>query len=288
MGTVALHHLWSTLTRPKTVITAAFIGLAVIAAAWLLANSAVAFALAEPDGEPPKLWEKGSEGAIVTLAFGIMPLILPFLPIIVLPESLDADLASGFLEQSFTRPIPRWSLALAKSAGVFAALAVPTLIFSTAGTLLIPAVVGTAAATGLIWAAVGTPFFLLALYIALGLLLAMVLSSGLTFGLLIFLWIVFNAVSQGAFLLGGQFLLIVPSNGPQMFQPVLADAATFTGVYLGLFSLFVPLQLEFVVWPTVTDWPALVSAWAVVFVALPWLFFLLLFYVIIRRRYQVV
>lgn len=292
MGAVALRDLLTTLLRPKTIITAVLIGLVVVVTAWLLANSALAASVAPPPDPdeppvPPTLWEMGADGAFVTLTFGIIPLVLPLLPIIVVADNISRDQASGFFERSLHRPVPRWSFALAKTAGVFAALAIPTAVLFLVAALLIPGVAASPLNPGLIPVFLANVLLLLALYTSLGLLFAMRFSTGITLTLLLFLWIAFNAVSRGAFILGGQFLLVVPIRGLQAFQPALADTGTFTGVYLGLLALFVPPELGFVLRPGIEDWPQLLVNWAVPFMMAPWLVFLVLLFVVLHNRFQV-
>ncbi len=292
MGAVAFRDLGGTLLRPKMLITATVIGVTVIVAAWILGNAALAFATDPPfeDGEPvpPSLWETGGDGALVTLAFGIIPLILPLLPIIVVADTISGDQSSGFLERSLHRPVPRWSFALAKALGIFAALAIPTTAFFLIAALLIPSVAASPVTPGLVLVLLGSTLLLLALYAFLGLVFAMRVSPGIALTLLLFLWILFNAVSRGAFLLGGQFFLVVPIQFPQTFEISSADGGTFTGLYLGLLARFiVPPELGFIVTPGLENWPGLLVSWMVPFLIAPWLVFLLLVFILLHHRYQV-
>lgn len=291
MGAVAFRDLEGTLLRPKMLITAALVGVVVVVAAWLLANAALAFATTPPpeNGEPtpPSLWQTGGDGALVTLAFGIIPLILPLLPIIVVADTISLDQSSGFFERSLHRPVPRWSFALAKAAGTFGALAIPTTAFFLIAALLIPAVAASPVTPGLVLTFLGSTLLLLALYSSLGLVLAIRFSPGITLTFLLFLWILFNAVSRGAFILGGQFFLVVPIQVPQTYQVASIDAGTLTGLYLGLLARFVPPELGFIVTPGLEDWPGLLISWLVPLLNAPWLVFLVVVFILLHHRFRV-
>ncbi len=291
MGAVAFHELGGTLLRPKMLITATLIGVIVVVAAWLLGNAALAFAAAPPSEDdepaPPSLWETGGDGALVTLAFGIIPLILPLLPIIVVADTISLDQSSGFFERSLHRPVPRWSFALAKVMGIFAALAIPTTAFFLIAALLIPSVAGSPVTPGLVLVFLGSTLLLLAFYASLVLVFAMWFSPGITLTLLLFLWLLFNAVSRGAFSLGGQFFLVVPIQVPQTFQVSSADGGTFTGLYLGLLARFIPPELGFIVTPGLEDWPGMLVSWMVPLLIAPWLVFLVVVFILLHHRFQV-
>ncbi len=293
MGAVAYRDLLTTLLRPKMLITAVSIGIVVIVAAWFLGNASLDFSQLPPPDPPdepaaPALWQTGGDGALVTLAFGIIPLILPLLPIIVVADSISRDQSSGFFERSLHRPAPRWSFALAKTAGTFAALAIPTTAIFLIAALLIPSVAGSPVTPGLVLVFLGSTLLLLALYASLVLVFAMRFSPGITLTLLLFLLILFTAVSRGALLLGGQFFLVIPIEIPHTFQVSPVDGSNFTGLYIGLLARFlIPPELGFIVTPGLENWPGLMVSWMVPFLIAPWLVLLVVVFILLHHRFQV-
>ncbi len=284
IAAVTYKDLMGTLLRPKSVVSAVVVGLVTVVLAWSLAQSALNAAETEEDSEtdssiPLVLWHRGAEGVLVTLSFGMVPLLLPLVPIIMINDTIQRDRSSRFMETAMSRPVPRWSLALGKCAGVYAAVAIPALSMTLASSLLIQFTLGTGLSLNLVIAFLGSSLFLVALYTCLALLFTTVIAPNGVLSLMLFLWIVFNAISPTAFAVGGQFLLIVPLKEAPLYMASWHDLASFTGLYHGLMSFFVPVHLDFVVRPDIlSDWSGLAASWGLVFSGAPILAGLLIGY----------
>ncbi len=286
MAAIALKDLWDTIRRPKMVVSAVLVGLAVMLSAWVFAHSALSAIESETPPNPTLLWHNGAEGALLALAFGVVPLVLPLTPIVNANDGLQRDRQSGFLEMAMSSRMPRWTVALAKYVGTFLALAISIVVMGLGSVLLIQNIVSSTVEPGLVLAFIGSMLLLTLLYMTLALLLANILSPGIVLGLGILAWIAFNAITPSAFNIAGQFFLVVPIRGPQLFQAAWIHLATFTGVYQGLMTPFVTGSFEFIVRPDVTNWPALVGSWSVVFGSGPWLLTLLLLYIFLFNRME--
>lgn len=290
--TVARRDLLGTITRPRYFLTAALVSVAFLLLTWGLAQSALSAATAEPPepGEepegPPSLWQRGPEGVYTTLAFGAVPVLLPLLAIVIVYDSLSRDRFSGFFEMILSRPVSRWSHGLGKYAGLFGATLIPVAILIVGGAALIQFTLAAPVPDGLLWGVLGTAFLLTLLYVGLGLLLSTVLSQGATGSVLILFWIAFNAASATGLVVTAQFLQMVPI-GEQIYRADFADLVSFTGLYHGLTSLFVPTSLEFVFVPGLTDWVGRVAYFMVLDSALPWIIAVFLIFLVLYYRSRV-
>lgn len=112
------------------------------------------------------------------------------------------------------------------------------------------------------------------------------LSKGATGSLLILPWIAFNAVSATGLVITAQFLQIVPI-GEQVYRADFVDSVSFTGLYHGLTSFFVPANLEFVIVPSVTDWVGRIAYFAVLDATLPWIIAVFLIFLVLYYRLRV-
>lgn len=288
MSRVALKDFLDTMGRPKTWVASAAIGVGTALTAWWMSLVSLAAAASEVPPQPILLWHMGAQGVLVALGFGLFPLFLSLLPIIVVYDALKKDRSTGFLEIVFSRPVPRWVLGLGKAGGVYGALAVIIVAIVLVMVLTIQTMLGTSLPLNLVLVVVGVSLLLTALYVLLGLLLTPVISAGQALFLLMLLWITFNTLSRDAFVVIGQFLLIVPIGGPHSFQAMWTDMFSFTGAYTGLFAAFIPDSLNFVSWPPWFEWEAHLAAWAAVYVGFVWVGLLLPLYLAAYQRLGVV
>ena len=270
----------------------ALVSVAFLLLSWALAQSALSVASAEPPepGEEPEgptpLWVRGPEGAYTTLAFGAVPILLPLVAMVMVYDSLSRDRTSGFFETLLSRAVPRWAHGLGKYVGLFGAALIPVVILVLGGAVLMQITLAAAVPAGLLWGVLGTAFLLILLYVGLGLVLSTVLSQGATGSLLILIWIAFNAISATGLVITAQFLQIVPL-GEQAYRADFVDLVSFTGLYHGLTSLFVPANLEFVIVPSVADWVGRIAYFAVLDATLPWIIAVFLIFLVLYYRLRV-
>lgn len=271
IAAVGLRDFLEIMIRPKTVATAVLVGLVILLLAWAMSQQNLSALGAEKPAETNFLWYEGADGVFVTIQVGIIPLVLPLLPIIISGDLLQRDRKSRYLEMLMSRRVVRSGIALARYGAVLLAVAVPVVIMNLGSVVLIQNILGESVNGGLILATLGSSVLLGALYLGLSSVLSDSLSPGLATGLCLLVWIGFNAISRTAFYVGGQFLLIVPSTIPQTFQASAMDLASFTGAYVGLLAPFIPSELGLIVWPPIRDWVSLLISWLAVFIAAPWM-----------------
>ncbi len=274
----ALESLRQTVVNRRFIFASILIGVVIIFSAWTLANSALEATRSESPSSPPAIWQKGAEGALVSLAYWVVPLVFPFLPMAIAYDTLKRDRATGYLETAMSRPVPRWGIAVGKLLGIFAAIAVPVVALGLASAFVIESVLGEPISLTFTLALIGSTLFLVASYLGLILLMGARLTPQAVSGLAFIAWIAFNSISPTAFNIGTQFLSIVSLEESQTFQVALADLASLTGVYQGLLSASVPEALDFVIRSSLPYWSVAVAGSA-------WLVVILVLYVLFLSRY---
>ncbi len=221
-------------------------GLLLLLTAWSLANTARTFSEAESPPSPDALWQKGADGALAALAYGMAPLIIPLLPLILAYDALSRDRATGFMETAMSKPVQRWALALGRFVGIFVALSIPLIAIDFTSALLIQGVTGASVSMDFTLSFVGSTLLLAGLFLSLALVSATVLSPSAVSSLYVLLWIAFS-VSSSAFTITAQYFSIVPLSEPQTFQVAWGHFAGFVSLYQGLMAPAVPGTLGFVV-----------------------------------------
>ncbi len=250
----------------RLAISSLLFGAVILLAAWVLGQAGLGAEGSGGDSSVP-IGERGPDGALSVLAFGIMPLVLPLVPIVLAQESLRTDWATGRIRLSISKPVPKWGMVTGKFLGLFAALAIPLVPLSLAGAFLLQSILGTPADSGLIAAFVGSNMVLAALYLLLALLVGTVFTTRNLPVAMLLLWIGFNVLRPTAFELTGQLIGLLPAGGNIFFEVAWTDTLTFTGLYQGLLALFVPQELEFVVGPASSSFVPLVVRLSI----LPWI-----------------
>ncbi len=285
MAATALENFRETIASRRIIVASVLVGFAFILSAWAFANSAVLASEAETPPTPLALWHMGADGALVSLAYGIAPLVVPLLPIIIAYDTLKKDRTTGFLETAMSRPVPRWGIPLGKFAGIFAAIAIPLVALTFGSAFLIQTIVGAPVPTDFTLDFVASTLFLAALYLSLVLLMGTLLAPSTVPGLYLLLWIAFNTIRTSALIIGGQFLSLLLRGEPLTFRVVWNDLATFTGLYQGLMAVSVPETLNFVIWSGPSNGGALVPYWSVPLGGGLWLAGLLALYTLFLTRY---
>lgn len=220
--------------------------------------------------EPYEVWFKGADGVLVGVSFGLVPAIVPLLPMLTGGSILRKDKERGLFQLSLSKPIPPWGLAFGKFIGLYAALAIPTLAISFVSALAVQAVAGVSLDPELLWAFVASNILLVGLYLLLTLLLGTLIGDMIT-PVLGLTWLVFNVVRPTSLYITARLAAILGADVPTTFLPSWTDLATFTGLYQGVLSTFVPPELEFVMNPgsgapaeiLVQSFPWAVLAWFV-------------------------
>jgi ABC-type transport system involved in multi-copper enzyme maturation permease subunit len=237
-----------------------------------------------PPTPSPAVWDRGADGSLVAFAFGLVPILLPALPIALGYDALERDRAGGYTETAMTRRSARWTVALGKFLGVLGAIGFGLLILLVAAILVTVGVVGRPVTAGFVLAFFAGMVFLVGLYLALVLLLSSFLPPTAAGGAAFLAWILFNAIRTGAIVITGQFALIVQISTPQVFVAGWADWGSFTGLYQGFLAHFVPESLRFVVRPEVQDLGGSLAFLSVPMGIAPWLVGLLVVYLWRRTR----
>lgn len=274
-----------TITSVRFLVAVILVGAAILLLAWAFANSALEATQAESPPSPEAIWHKGAEGALVSLAYGIVPLVIPLFPILIAYDTLERDRTTGYLEAAMSKPVPRWGIVLGKFLGIFAAIAGPAVALSLASAVVVEIIVGESVAADLIFGLAGSMLFLTACYLGLVLLVGTLLTPAAVSGLALLLWIAFNLISPTAVILGGQFLGLLSLEESQTFQIVWSDLASFTGLYQGLLAGSVPESLNFVIGSGSSNGAVPVPYWSVPLGGALWLIALLVPYTFLMTRY---
>lgn len=245
MLAVAVKDFRSTLSSWRTLGASILLTTIVLFAAWGFAQTALA--AQEADEEGTVLWEKGANGALTTLSFAVVPLILPLLPVVMAFETLRQDRATGLLDLYLSMPVPKAGIAVGKFLGLLGGLAVVLVLLGGASVILIQLVVGGPIDAGLLAAFILFNLVLGALYLVLTLFLGAVTFPEATIGLAFLAWALFNALQPTGTFLFGQMVGLFRVGEALTFQTVGTDLLSFTGLYASLMAPFVPAELGFVV-----------------------------------------
>jgi hypothetical protein len=281
MSALFVRTLTGSLRSRRLAAASIVLGVVLLVGSWIFGQAA----LAGPEngtGEAP-LWQRGTDGALTAFSFAILPLALPLLPAALVTRNLQRDLSRGDFELVMSKPIPAAGAALGKSAGMFAAIAIPLVPLSAASALLIQLVAGTPVDGGLVVGFVGSNLVLAALYLLLALVIGTFLGPRDLPAVVLLAWIGFHLLSPMAFVLLGQFIGFLPMQDPNLFRLTWTDAFSFTGIYHGLLAAYVPAGLGIV---TLPDAPSagsvttLLLQWA----PLAWTLALLTLYSLLLRR----
>ncbi len=278
LGASALESLRQTALNRRFLVASILTGVVIILAAWTLATTALEAAQSESPPSPPAIWQQGAEGALVSLAYWVVPLVFPFLPLAIAYDTLKRDRTTGYLETAMSRPVSKWGIAVGKVLGIFTVIAVPVVALTLTSALIIESVVGEPISTTLVIGLLGSTLTLVATFLGLILLLGTRLTPSTVSSLTFIAWIAFNAISPAPFILAGQFFAIISFGESLTFQLALTDLASVTGVYQGLLSAFVPEALAFAI-------PSSVPYWGVAVAGSAWLVVILVLYVLFLSRY---
>jgi ABC-type transport system involved in multi-copper enzyme maturation permease subunit len=241
-----------------------------------------------PDGEeegvpdPYEVWFKGPDGVLTGVAFGLVPVVLPFLPVLAASHILRRDKERGLFQLSLTKPIPPWGLALGKFVGLYGALAIPTVAISLGSVLTIQSVSGASLDTGFMSAYVTANILLVGLYLLLVLLVGSLLPEFVS-PLVVLAWVGFNLLRQTAYFIAARLGAILGADVATTFQVAWTDLATFTGLYQGILAPSVPASLDFVIAtgsPGSLDLVTQAIPWAI----LAWFLALFVVYALVLRR----
>jgi ABC-type transport system involved in multi-copper enzyme maturation permease subunit len=279
MGFLAWTEVRRGLTSVRVIAIASAVGFTTVLLAYALGASATGV----PTASFP-LWRLGPDGALLALAFGFAPLLLPAIPMGLAYDVGKRDLRSGYPEAVLTRPAPRWTTVLARIGGWVATGCLLIVIVDAACLVALAAATGASPSAGLAAAFVADTLVLAALYLTFGMVLLVVLTPS-QFAWLAFPWWAYHqAVRPLALVVAGQFLLILPIRGPVTYATALSDLASFTGIVMGLLAPRVPSDVGFTILPSVVDLTGSVAFAAVPLVALPLIGFFVLLYMGLNAR----
>lgn len=197
--------------------------------------------------DPFDVWLNGASGVLTGIAFGVSPVVLPFLPMLAASRGLARDRGRGIYQLSLAKPVPPWGPALGKFVGLYAALAIPTVAISGGVVFAISAVAGAFPSGGLLGTFVGANVILVGLYLLLTLCIGAFLPQELIGPLALLVWVGFNALRQTGFYITARLVTILGADQAATFQSAWTDLGTFTGLYQGLLAPAVPGELGFVV-----------------------------------------
>lgn len=231
--------------------------------------------------DPYEVWFGGASGVLVTVAFGLTPFYMPFLSILAASRILQVNQKRGISELSMTKPIPPWGPALGTFAGLFAAIAIPTVAISLGSGLAINLAAGTSADNGFLAAYVGASILLVGLYLLLTLLVGAFTRPEFVAPLMALIWVGFNVVRNTGYYMTARLATVLGAETATTFQAGWADLVTFTGLYHGVLAPAVPQGLAFVITtsPGSLD-PTQAAPWAI----LAWFVGLFLLYALALRR----
>jgi len=270
---VAWSEVRTALTSVRVVAFASMFGFPTVLLAYALGGAAVGGA---PVTFP--LWRLGPDGALLALAYGFAPILLPAIPLGLAYDVAKRDLRSGYPETVLTRPVPRWSVALGRTVGLLAACSVLILIVDAASIAALSGATGAAASAGTIAAFVGGTLILGALYLSTGLVLLVVLTPSQFAWLSLPLWAYHHAVRPLGLVIAGQFLQILPIKGPVVFAAAWSDLGTFTGICMGFLAPFAAPGAGLVFLPSVVDLSGSIAFTAVSLAGLPLIGLLVILY----------
>ncbi|MFQ6012924.1 MAG: hypothetical protein ACE5LS_04700 [Thermoplasmata archaeon] len=239
-----------------------------------------------PEGipDPLEVWHSGGDGILTSIGFGLIPLLLPALPIALVSVSVARDRSSRLSELALSKPVPPWGPAVGKFIGLTAAASIPTIALSLGSAVAIQVVVGTPLNSELVTAFVVANLLLTALYLALALLLTTMFTPRTVTSLLILIWLGFNAIRQTAFILSARLATILGAEEALTFTTGVTDLVSFTGLYQGVLASAVPPALVFIISPEASLPLAQFASAAMPWASLAWLVGLVFAYAWLNRR----
>ena len=239
------------LRSPRLITLSIVLGVLLVGSSAALAVVMVNAAKPPNPGAPNpfEVWFQDSSGVLTGIAFGLTPVFLPFLPILAATQVLRKDRERGIFQLFLSKPIPPWGPALGKLAGLYGALAVPTVAISLGVAAAIGVVAGSPVDGGLLAAYVAGNIVLVGLYLLITLLVGSLLQAQIAEPLVVLVWIGFNLLRGTGYLVTARLAALLGADSATTFQVGWTDLATFTGLYQAFLALSVPPSLGFVVSP---------------------------------------
>lgn len=238
------------------------------------------------EGEVPaplEIWHKGPDGVWAGVAFGLGPVMLPFLSILTASRLLQRERDRGIFQMSLANPVPPWGPALGRFVGAYGALAIPVVAISIGVALTIQMVTGTSLELGFLAAYIGGNVLLVGLYLILTLLVGTLVLVEFVTPVVTLIWFGFNMLRQTAYILLARLSTILGGDEAVLFQVSWVDLVTFTGLYQGFLASWVPPSLGFVALPSLDD-PLALAAQAIPWGILVWFVALFAIYAITLHR----
>ncbi len=268
----------------RLIVVSVLVGAILIGVSAALAASLPA--LDGVEGEVPaplEVWHKGPDGALAGVAFGLGPVILPFLSILTASRLLQRERDRGMFQMALANPVPPWGPALGRFVGAYGALAIPVVAISIGVALTIQMVTGTSLELGFLAAYIGGNVLLVGLYLILTLLVGTLVLVEFVTPLVILIWFGFNMLRQTAYILLARLSTILGGDEAVLFQVSWVDLVTFTGLYQGFLASWVSPSLGFVALPSLDD-PLALAAQAIPWGLLVWFVALFAIYAITLHR----
>ncbi len=268
----------------RLIVVSVLVGAILIGVSAALAASLPA--LDGVEGEVPaplEVWHKGPDGVSAGVAFGLGPVILPFLSILTASRLLQRERDRGIFQLSLANPVPPWGPALGRFVGAYGALAIPVVAISIGVSLAIQMVTGTPLELGFLAAYIGGNVLLVGLYLILTLLVGTLVLVEFVTPLVTLIWFGFNMLRQTAYILLARLSTILGGDEAVLFQVSWVDLVTFTGLYQGFLASWVPPSLGFVALPSLGD-PLALAAQAIPWGILVWFVALFAIYAITLHR----
>lgn len=202
---------------------------------------------AEEPPSPLEVWHRGGDGILTAIAFGIVPIFVPFLAVTLANRNMFTDRSRGLFELSLLRAVPPWGRALGKFLGLFAASAIPILAAGIGTVLVIQGVLGVSLSSSLVASFLLYSLLLVALYLILTLAMATVFDPGLVATLVALIWLGFNVIRPTSIVMVLRMATLLGATEALVFLVEGSDLASFTGLFHGLLSAAVPPSLAFVI-----------------------------------------
>ncbi|MFQ5918619.1 MAG: hypothetical protein ACE5I4_01070 [Thermoplasmata archaeon] len=232
--------------RPRLGVAIALVAAATLALAWYVGDAASDAAASEEDPSTLHLWQRGADGALVTLAF-ITPLFLPLIPVVIARASLEEDRATGVLPLTLSKRGSTGFVAAGKFAGLMVGLAVPLIPLTLAAAFLIQGMTGETVDTAIVVAFVVATLLLSALFLLLALVFGYLVAPEYIGLIMAPVWLGFNLLRPLGFQLFGQLIGAFRTVEILSYSYAWTDLATFTGLFHGFMATGVPEGLMFVV-----------------------------------------
>ncbi len=260
------------------------IGTAVVLAQFFLSLPAPADPPPEGIPNPLEVWHTGGDGILMSLGFGLIPLLLPALAVTIANASTARDRAARISELTLSKPVPPWGAALGKFIGLIGAVAIPTIALSLGSIVAIQGTLGTTLDSNLVATFIIANLLLVALYVALTLVLDTLFAPRTVGILMLLIWVGFNLLRLTPFILTARLATILGADEALTFTVMFSDLATFSGLYQGFLALAVPASLGFILPPDPSLILAQFAAVAMPWASIAWLVGLTILLAWLRRR----